>query len=85
MIDKMTKCPVCGVGYFARSLNLHITKMAGREALRYFVRRVNETEENLAVKPLFLEDIPFADIFEKSPHWKYHRANPRIKKQVFEL
>lgn len=64
----MKKCPVCGESYFVKSLELHITKMAGREAMRAMVAMVNKDDKGT-------HKFNAANVLNVSPHWKYRRAN----------
>lgn len=76
-MSEFENCPVCGEKYFIRSLQLHITKTSGREALRYFVKMINTNKGDVA-------RFSIEDVLKHSPHWEYHRKNPK-RKSVFEL
>lgn len=64
----MKKCPVCGESYFVKSLELHITKMAGREAMRAMVAMVNKDDKGT-------HTFKASNVLSVSPHWKYRREH----------
>lgn len=70
----MKKCPVCGESYFVKSLELHITKMAGREAMRQMVTMVRHS----GMKPYTFSPLI---VLRNCKHWAYRRKH----KQKFPI
>lgn len=68
----MEKCPVCGIEYFSKSVELHITKMAGREAMRAMVAMVSKDPKGNGVHTFKAKEV-----LAVSPHWKYRRGHKK--------